>query len=134
MPEVEATLIGKIEGVDVALDGQHAIIKTLDAEGSERFFAIGRDNFLILVEALAIAHTRSCKILNEGDETISAYTATWWDIGEDTATKQVVLSLTFGAGGKLSFLLPGPMPGAILETLQVRLGQSIVPKPDKPLN
>ena len=128
-----AQLAAKIEGSTVTDDGHVFVLRLAMADGTENLIAFPRDQVPNLAELAALGIAQSDKILKVAPEAKGAFTVSWWTLGRDQKTGQVVLSLTFGAGGRLGFLLPNPMPEHIHETLGVMLEKSTPEKPGTPL-
>lgn len=121
MGEFSATVVRELLGSLVTADGQHMGLKLGLADGSEQTLAIPRSEILKLVELAALSQTQSDQVLGINPQERSAFSATWWELGFEKASKTAVLTLTLASGGKLSFQLPGNMPKAILEALQVHV-------------
>jgi len=134
MPDISATLIGQITGVMSSDDGNHVLIRTEPSPGIESVFALKRDQLCNLIDLLALGHMQCRKIHGVPLEQRDVYATTWWEIGFDPASGVAILSLTFGAGGRLDFALPGAMPMQILETLRAHLEPSTSQTHEKPLN
>lgn len=129
MAIIQASEISRIDGGQISDDGNFLLLKMTQADGSEIVLAIPSSQMTSLVDMSALGLAQAHKIKNPLSQEKVAYKASWWELGRDQPTESVILSLTFGAGGTLNFILPQPMPQAILDTLQVMLGQSNPPTP-----
>ncbi len=124
MTEHAAQLAAKVEGSMTTDDGQHMLLKLTMADGAENVIAIPRDQIAALVDLAALGILQSETAVKADPTTRAAFRASWWELAVDAQSGQTLLSLTFGAGGRLHFLLPSPMPAHIHETLGVMLGKS----------
>lgn len=130
MTNILAIPINEISGAMVTEDGQKMLLKFVQANGNDLILAIPRDQFLNFVDMAALSQKQSDDILKIDPNIKSAFHVKWWELGFDKTTKTAVLTLTFGAGGKLSFRLSENMPKDILETLQAYVGNTVPQKPD----
>lgn len=131
MPEIHALSIAQVAGSLVSDDGQHMVLRLVQADGADVPIAIPRGEILKLAEAAAVSHAQSDKALNVDPNQKDAFHVTWWELGFDESSGTAVLTLTFGAGGKLSFALSGNMPRDLLETLQVHVGSATPTPPER---
>jgi hypothetical protein len=123
MADIEATVIETVIGSIVSEDGQHMLLKVRVPSGNEPVLAIPIEEATSLIDLAADALTQSDKVAGRGYENRRAFTAAWFEVGRDRSSGQATLSLTFGAGGVLTFLLPGSMPQQIHETLAAMDGE-----------
>ena len=100
--QIPATVITKVSGSLVSDDGQQMALKLLQPDGTDLVLAIPRYEILNLVDVAAHARSQSDKILKVDPKTSVGHRVIWWDLAIDDTTNQVVLTLTFGAGGKLA--------------------------------
>jgi len=126
--------IGRVAGGKITDDGQYLLLQTVQSDGQDIILALQREQLMPLVDMAALGFAQSNKALNVPSEQMAAFDVSWWEIGFDKATQRAVLSLTFGAGGRLDFLLAKGMPEQLFETLQAHVGQTLAEKPNKPLN
>jgi hypothetical protein len=132
MNQVSAFPLGRIAGAKTTDDGQVMLLQTIQPDGQETIFGVPCDQLLSLVDMAALGLLQSNKATNVSSEQKTAFNVSWWEIGFVPLTKDVILSLTFGAGGRLDFRLATGMPEQILETLRVHLGQGTSEKENKP--
>lgn len=130
--QIPATVITQVSGSLVSDDGQQMALKLLQPDGTDLVLAIPRDEILNLVDVAAHARSQSDKILKVDPKTSVGHRVIWWDLAIDDTTNQVVLTLTFGAGGKLAFLFGKDGAQRMLEALQVCLGSTTPPVPTGP--
>jgi hypothetical protein len=131
--EHAAQLAAKVEASTVTDDGEHMLLKLTMADGAENLIAFPRDQIPSLANLAALSISQSEAAVKAEGEPAPAFVVSWWELGVEKESGRVVLSLTFGAGGKLRFLLPHPMPAHIHETLGVMLGKSSPETPGAPL-
>ena len=134
MAEIEGIPLGQITGGQPTDDGTHVLIRAEQSSGAEIVIAVADEELGKLISACATGHMDCRKIRGVPLAQRDTFTVTWWELGFDPTNKAVVLSLTFGARGRLDFSLPGRMPMEILETLRSHLEPSTPETPDKPLN
>ena len=95
MNQIPAFPLGRIVGAQTTDDGKHMLLQTLQANGQETVLAVNRDQLMPLIDLTALSFTQSNKILDVPTEQKAAFNVTWWEIGFDPTTNNVVLSLTF---------------------------------------
>jgi hypothetical protein len=81
------------------------------------------DQLLTLIDLTAAGRMVLRKLTGVDPHERDAKAVTRWEWVKDTTTGEIVLSLTFGYGGRLDFWLPGAMPARMLEGLQAVLGR-----------
>ena len=134
MSDISAIPIEKVTGAVASGDGNHVLIRTDITPGNECLLAVKHDQIPNLIDVLAFGHMQCRKIQGTPPEQRDVHKTTWWELAFDPTVNLTVLSLTFGAGGRLDFALPGAMPSQLLETLRAHLEPSTFPKHKKPLN
>ena len=122
MAEIKAIAVTSITGMMVTDDGNHMLLRVSQADGQELVVALPQDQLLSVVDMAALAQEQCQKIQREDSSNRGVFQTSWWELGQDIESGAVILSLKFGAGGRLHFSLPGPMPSAIYETMGVMLG------------
>ena len=98
--------------------------------GREIILAIAPKELLKAFDCGAKSLIDADKLSGVSNDVRHGFAATWFELGK-SQKGNVLLTLTFGTGGSLSFELPEGMPDQIYETLAVRLGKSSLPTPDK---
>jgi hypothetical protein len=85
------------------------------AKFRRRAFSFPHDQLSAIVEnaAMQLAHGKD----QSGNHVMSDFKATSFELGRGPAG-EAVLSLIVGQRGKISFLMPGGMPGQLSESLQ----------------
>jgi hypothetical protein len=134
MADLSAIPIQKITGGMATDDGDYVLIRAEPSPENEITLAVKHDQLQNLIDLLALGHMQSRKIQGVPLERRDVHRTTWWEISSDPTTGQVILSLTFGSGGRLDFALPGTMPAQMLETLRVLLQPSTFQTQQKPIN
>lgn len=134
MPDIQAIALGQVIGGKPTDDGNFVLIQAGEATQGGAVFAIARDQLCNLIDLLALGHMQCRAIHGVPAERRDVFTTTWWEMGFDPTNNQAILSLTFGAGGRLDFALPGQIPQQMLETLRAHLEPSTTQRPGTPLN
>ncbi len=134
MTQVAAVPIGRIKGGELTEDGQHLLIRTVGPDGKEMLLAVDRDQLLPLVDMAAFGFTQGGKTLKVPQERKFSFDVSWWELSFERDSRRAVLSLTFGAGGRLDFRLAAAMPEQILETLQAHIAPPAPKRSSSPLN
>jgi hypothetical protein len=124
MSETAAVVIATIEAGRVTDDGTALLLKVRQPDGRELILALPAAQLTALVDMAAMGHTECRRLAGVDPDQREAYATTWWELARDQASSSVILSLTFGSGGRLDFLLDGRMPAQMLETLEVLTGRS----------
>jgi hypothetical protein len=125
MTAVAAIPVSKIEAGATSGDGKVFAIKVAQPNGTELTLELPTSELMALVDMAAVGHTQSRKLQHVNPNWKEFFKSTWFELSQDKATGLIILSLTFGAGGTLSFSLPDHMPEQIVETLQTLMGKSI---------
>ncbi len=124
MSDTAAVLIARIDAGRVTDDGGTLLVKARLADGQGIVLAVPADQLIALVDLAAMGHTQCKRLAGVSEDQREAYTTRWWELARDESTGSVILSLTFGSGGRLDFLLSDMMPAQMLETLEVLTGKS----------
>ena len=127
MTTVAAVPVSKIEAGAISADGKVFAIKVMQPNGTELSLELPAGQLMALAEMAAVGHAQSRKLQHVDPNWRQYFKSTWFELSSDKATGLVILSLTFGAGGSLSFSLPDQMPQQILETLQAMTGKAAPP-------
>jgi hypothetical protein len=122
MTQEAAVLVTKVEGAKVTRDGFYMLLKLSVLGNPPTVMAFPYDQLFGLADMAALAIAESAKARKANPYERSPYTVSWWELSRHAMTGQAILSLTFGAGGRLDFLLPDPMPLYMHETLGALLG------------
>jgi hypothetical protein len=131
MASIAAIPIKEVLGSETTDDGKHALVKTRHADGTEVTLAVPRDELFKFIDCFALWAGQARSKAGVPKEVKQVFETSWFDLGGD-ATGSVVLSLTFGAGGTLSFRMPRSMAEQIRETLSVHLGHATSQTPSTP--
>jgi len=117
MPDIEAIPVQAIVGMKTADDGQNLILQLADTAGTAFHLAIPREQLLAFVDVAALSKEQGDKILKIDPNQRDAFKVETCEMSFQP-NKSLVLTLTFGMGGKLSFLLEGDIPPVMLEALR----------------
>ncbi len=115
-------------------NGQLFAIKLRLLDGAELILAFPLDVLPGLVEMAALGQAVMAKQQGVPDNVRTPHTVSWFDLRVAEGGTPFLLSLTFGAGGRIDFALPGIMPNTMSEVLLTMLGQSTPPPPKASLN
>ncbi len=124
MTTVAAIPVSKIEAGLTSGDGKSFAIKVAQPNGTELSFELPTSELMALVDMAAVGHAQSRKLQQVNPNWKEFFKTSWFELSQDKATGLIILSLTFGAGGTLSFSLPEHMPEQIVETLHTLMGKS----------
>jgi hypothetical protein len=97
-----------IEGSMTSDDGQTFYLKVQRDDGTDMMLAFPHESISQIVEHAAVQSTQG--LSKEGRKMVSAFKTTSFEIGRGPAG-EAILTLMVGQGGKVSFLMPGAMPG-----------------------
>jgi hypothetical protein len=81
------------------------------------------DQLLTLIDLTAAGRMVLRKLTGVDPNERDAKAVSRWEWIKDATTGEIVLSLTFGSGGRLDFWLPGAMPARMLEGFQAVMGK-----------
>jgi hypothetical protein len=123
MSDAVTIAIAKVEAGVPSEDGKLFAIKTTRPDGEPLSIAFAADQLMALADLAAVGHSQTRKLQHVSPTWKEFHKTTWFELSQDKATGLIILSLTFGAGGTLSFSLPEHMPEQIVETLQTMMGK-----------
>jgi hypothetical protein len=132
MTEHEAELFNQTLSGLTTDDGEHALIKLQGVNESETTIAVPRNGLPKLIDLAAAVLSKGRKLAGCDPDEKLVFDASWYEVGSDPAAGSVVLSLTFGLGGTISFAMNRAMAERLLETLKIGLRGSIPEKPSGP--
>lgn len=119
---VAVTLIDRIVRSVVTDDGKHAVLTLSDVDDQQVTLGIPCEQLMGLINISARALIDSYRVQRQEVIPTESLTATWWTLYTDKASGNLLLSLTFGTGGRLCFALPPEMATALSNDLSARLG------------
>jgi hypothetical protein len=119
--KIAVTLIDHITRSAVTEDGRHMVLAMRDTEANEIVLGIPSEQITKFIDLGARALSDSERVLHPGADPQARIPVTWWNLARGEPTGGFVLSLTFGSGGSLSFLLSQHMTYALLDTLRAHL-------------
>lgn len=122
MAEIEAIAISDVLGSQPTDDGKHALVKVVQPDRTELVLAVPAEQLFKFIDSFALSAMEANQKASRPKDVKPVFPASWFELGADTASGAVVLSLTFGAGGTLSFHMPRFMAEQLRETLNVHLG------------
>jgi hypothetical protein len=118
MDELVAIAVSRIESGTVLENGKTFAVRMAQPDIGEVTIAFPTDQLLPLIALAAVGHTKALSLQHDDPNWREFHKATKFELSQDHATGMLILSLTFGVGGRLSFALPEPMPAQIAKTLQ----------------
>jgi hypothetical protein len=119
--KIAVTLIDHITRSVVTEDGRHMVLAMRDTEDNEIALGIPSEQITKFIDFWARALSDSEQILHPGAAPQARIPVTWWNLFCGDPNGGFVLSLTFGSGGSLSFVLSQHMTSALRDTLMAHL-------------
>jgi hypothetical protein len=116
MEKVEVTMIDRITGSAVTVQGDRMLLRLAPVGGSELALGLERDQIPELINHCARSLSESERVRRPGSGAV--LNVFWWNSAIERETGQFKLMLTFGLGGTLCFGLSDSMAHALLDTLQ----------------
>ena len=129
MTTIDVIPVSKVEAGVTSADGEAFALTVSRPDGTKLSLALPAGQLMALADLAAVGHTQSRKLRQVDPNWKEYYRTTWFELSTDKATGAIILSLTFGAGGTLSFSLPDNMPAQLVETLQALSGKSPATRP-----
>jgi len=128
MTDTARISVAKVLSSQISSDGQFVLLKVSQTTGDECELAIPRGTLLSVINHIALCKLQSDRSLKLESSFRESFKTSWWEMGY-LPDRSLALALTFGLGGKLSFMLPGDIPAAMLEALQVFVTGRSAPAP-----
>lgn len=122
---IAATLIDGVIASAVTADGRHMALTLRDCEGNLMTLGFPGEAVPRLIDHAASALTERAQILRGDGEPTERFEVNWWNLARENRSGGYVLSLTFGAGGSLDFVLTRHMAASLLDTLRGHLDAEI---------
>jgi hypothetical protein len=114
-----------IEGVThsaVTEDGHHMALTLREPSGDFLTLGVPGEEVPRLIDRAARALSDRERILRPDAVGSARFVATWWNLIRHRQEGEIVLSLTFGTGGALSFVLTDDMAARLRDTLCCLVG------------
>jgi hypothetical protein len=127
MPSVRAKSFQTFRGAISADDGSMGVITFSQKDGAEFSVALTPNQAMKLVDLAAFLATDCAKKSGSNPTERAGFKATWFEVGTAKNAEGFILSLTFGAGGQLSFQFGESMAHTVHEALGMMLGKSVPP-------
>ena len=118
MTQIAQLGIAQIHGGGPITAGELFMIKVSQPNGEEVMLSFRPEQLPVLVELAAMGHTQCKEMAGANPSERFAYKAAQWEVAKDPLSNSILLTLGFGTGGRLSFVLPSPMPLEISEALR----------------
>ena len=116
MEKVAVTMIDRVAGSAVTVEGDRILLRLALVEGSDIALGLECDRIPELIDHCARALSESERVRRSGPDTV--LNVFWWNSAIERETGHFKLMLTFGLGGTLCFGLSDAMAHAMLDTLQ----------------
>jgi hypothetical protein len=120
--KIAATMINEVATSAVTLDGRHVALTLRDDAGNLLTLGLPGETVPHLIDHAVSALTERQRILRLDTIRTNRFAVTWWNFSRDSGGNGYVLSLTFGTGGSLDFMLTPHMAERMLDTLRCHLG------------
>lgn len=120
---------------EVQLEGpaKTARLMATDSDGKPVELVIPHDRILSLIDLATLAYSKGeKKLARPNAKTKVGFDVTWWELSATKEGEHFLMTMTFGAGGTLTFGLKRAMTQLVLETLQVHLGGAAPTPPSTP--
>ena len=116
MPKLAVTVIESILASMATTDGRHAVLQARTVDDHVIALGVASEQLANLIDHCAFSHAQGEKARRSGLDLKTA--ASWWNGSLDRDTGDFTLTLTFGKGGTMSFVLTELMAKALLVTLR----------------
>ena len=124
MPKLAVTVIESILGSVATTDGRHAVVQARTADDLVIALGVAHEELEHLIDHFAFSHAQ-CERTRRSGLDLKA-TAYWWNGRLDRASGEFTLTLTFGKGGTMSFVLTDLMARALLANLRGHYESGVV--------
>lgn len=100
-------------------DGERILIRMKLLQGEDAVLSLPSSEVVTLIDVTAAANAQS-DIITETAE-LPAASVSWFELGEVEGGDELFLTLTFGSGGRLTFVLQRDMASQLAAALNARL-------------
>lgn len=100
-------------------DGAHILIRMKLLRGEDAVLSLPSSEAVTLIDVTAAANAQS-ELITETAE-LPAAGVSWFELGEVEGDDELYLTLTFGSGGRLTFVLQRDMASQLAAALHARL-------------
>jgi hypothetical protein len=115
---IAATMIDEITTSAATEDGRHVAFTLRDSSGNFVTLGLPSEKIPCLIDHAACALSEWERIVRPRGNGTRRFAVTWWNLLRNDRDGGVVLSLTFGGGGSLDFVLTGHMALCLMDTLR----------------
>ena len=115
--KIPVTMIDGVAGSAVTEDGHHMALTLREPSGDLLTLGVPGEEVPHLIDRAARALSDRERILRPDAEGSARFLTTWWNLSRHDQEGGLVLSLTFGTGGALSFVLTEDMAARLKDTL-----------------
>ncbi len=116
LPKLAVTVIESILGSVATTDGRHAVLQARTTDDHVIALGVASEQLANLIDHCAFSLAQCENARRSGLDLKAA--ARWWSGSLDRDTGDFTLTVTFGKGGTMSFVLGELMAKALLVTLQ----------------
>jgi hypothetical protein len=116
--KIAVTMIDEISTSAVTEDGRHVAFTLRDSLGNFMTLGLPSEEVPNLIDHAACALSEKERIVRPDGDGSGRLAITWWNLIRNDRAGEFVLSLTFGAGGSLDFVLTEHMAASLKDTLR----------------
>ena len=124
MAEMGVLAVDKVLGVETSIDGEQVMIN-IRSLGQDVHLTIPADQAAVLCDLAAKGGQDAARQKNKDPNIRPSFNVAWFEFGRVSDggldDGKLALSLTFGSGGTLTFILPDGMPEQMMAQLQPAL-------------
>lgn len=120
--KIPVTMIAEIADAAVTEDGRHMALTLRELSGGFLTLGVPGEAVPHLIDRAARALSDRERILRPDPDGSARFAATWWNLMRNDRAGGFVLSLSFGTGGALSFVLTEDMAARLRDTLCYHVG------------
>jgi hypothetical protein len=124
--KIAATMIDEVITSAMTEDGRHMALTLRDSAGSLVTLGLPSEKMSRLVDCSAAALSQRKRIVRSNDDARAMFAITWWNLFPDAREGGFVLSLTFGIGGSLDFVLTEHIAACLMDTLSCHLTKDTI--------
>lgn len=122
--KIPVTMIEEVTDAAVTADGHHMALTLREPSGGFLTLGVPGEAVPQLIDRAARALSDRERILRPDADGSARFAATWWNLMRHDQARGFVLSLSFGTGGTLSFVLTEDMAARLRDTLCRHIGSA----------
>ena len=122
--KIPVTMIAEVANAAVTADGHHVALTLREPSGGFLTLGVPGEAVPHLIDRAARALSDRERILRPNADEGARFAATWWNLVRHEQARGFVLSLSFGTGGALSFVLTDDMAARLRDTLCCHIGSA----------